>query len=665
MTVQCLQRSLLVFRDLKSAPSAPVFGRKVAFWLFAALLALGAMLSLAGVVQGQTTNSPYLGSVSVSGTAATVYISSFHYDSSASSNYLDVYVCRVTTGGQLDENACTRSDVSLTSSSGITFDLTTNGNWPQGGGGSRYVRARTYTSPSSGSSYESPWSNQRLWQATSVNCTLDNFPPVQLGTLGLSGGSTLTHAGTLEGRYYEAPCDSPSDSSRAARFFEFTVGADAAGAVQIEAPKGQSTMLAGLYLRSGTAYSGGVVWQDANYVHATYSDDALAAGLLAAGAYTLELRNASTDMSSSNPAAAGGAYNVTITRLQPGLAISYTTPSGVHTTWDLGAAVQASQRNTTANRIALDVDIDYKLESAPDWTSAATGLSPEDGGRTVSNDISGLTFGETYLVRAGYTNASHYESSDALTTEAFLRISASPFRVEAVAELIDQAMAKYRVRVAWQTPEIELGEDLSYRYSTRLDGGAAVQNPAGQEEVLETVFDYSPATGQTLLEIEVNNAFACAETAANDCELTYAGEDFAIPAGESWSTTWSAPGLVRFDTEGGGVGGVATSREPDPAVTEGIDLFLEQMKVPEESRQSDVLAVVLGGLISIGVGVAVAVAARGPAVNRVILGAGITFTLLGGVATVLFGFPDEVIALMATLAMILAAAFLVRRFAFE
>ena len=85
MTVQCLQRSPLVFRDLKSAPSAPVFGRKVAFWLFAALLALGAMLSLAGVVQGQTTNSPSLGSVSVSGTAATVSISSFHYDSSASS----------------------------------------------------------------------------------------------------------------------------------------------------------------------------------------------------------------------------------------------------------------------------------------------------------------------------------------------------------------------------------------------------------------------------------------------------------------------------------------------------------------------------------------------------------------------------------------------------
>ena len=665
MTVQCLQRSPLVFGDLKSALSAPVSGRRAALWLFAALLALGAMLSLAGVVQGQTSNSPSVGGVSVSGTAATVYISSFHYDTSASYNSLDVEVCRVTTGGQLDENACTLSYVNLTSSSGFYFDLTTNGNWPPGGGGSRYVRARTYTSPVSGSSYESPWSNQRLWQATSVNCTLDNFPPVQLGTLGLSGGSTLTHAGTLEGRYYEAPCDSPSDTRRAARFFEFTVGADEAGAVQIEAPKGQSTMLAGLYLRSGTAYSGSVVWQDANYDSASYSDDALAAGLLAAGAYTLELRNGNIDMNSSNPEAAGGDYNLTITRLQPEVSSSYATPMGIHTTWDLGAAVQARQRNATANRIVLDVDIDYRLESAIDWTSVATGLAPADGGRTVSKDISGLTFGETYLVRAGYTNASHYESSNELTTEAFLRISASPFRVEAVADLIDQAMTKYRVRVAWQTPEIELGEDLSYRYSTRLDGGAAVQNPLGQEGVLETVFDYSPATGQTLLEIEVNNTFACAETAANDCELTYDGQDFAVPAGESWSTTWSAPGLVRFDAAGGGVGGVAASREPDPAVTEGIDLFLEQMKVPEESRQADVLAVVLGGLLSIGVGVAVGVAARGPAVNRVILGAAITFTLLGGVGTVLFGFPDEVIALMATLAMILAAAFLVRRFAFE
>ena len=657
------QRSL-VFRGLKSAPSAPVFGRKVAFWLFAALLALGAMLSLAGVVQGQATNSPSLGSVSVSGTAATVYISSFHYDSSASSNYLDVYVCGVTTGGQLDENACTRSDVSLTSSSGITFDLTTNGNWPQGGGGSRYVRARTYTSPVSGSSYESPWSNQRLWHATSVNCTPDNFPPVQLGTLGLSGGSTLTHAGTLEGRFYEAPCDSPFDSWRAAKFFEFTVGADAAGAVQIEAPRGQSTMLAGLYLRSGTAYSGSVVWQDANYVHATYSDDALAAGLLAAGAYTLELRNASTDMTNANPAAAGGAYSITITRLQPEATSSYTTPSGVHTTWDLGAAVQASQRNTTANRIALDVDIDYKLESAPDWTSAATGLSPEDGGRTVSNDISGLTLGETYLVRAGYTNASHHESVE-LETEAFIRISASPYRLEAVATLIDEAMVKYRIRAAWQTPEIELGDDLSYVYATRLDGGDAVRNPAGQEEVLETVFDYAPAAGRNILEIEVNNTFSCAASAGAPCELVYDGRDHAIPAGESWSTTWSAPGLVQFGDMAGGFGSAATDRDPAPAVTQAIDLALEQAMVPEESRQTEALAVLLGGVLSIGVGVALGVVARGPAVNRVILGAGIAFTLLGGVATVLFGFPDELIAMMAAVVMIMAAAFLIKRFAFE
>ena len=661
MRLQGLQHRPRIFRGLKSLLRRPVFCRSLAVCLFTALLALAA---LPASVQAQTTNSPSLGGLTVNGNAATVVISSFHYNSSTSNNLMNVEVCRVTTTGQLDDTNCAVSYVVLSSSSAITFDLTDNPGWPSGASGSRYVRARTFTTPTSGSSYYSPWSNQRIWHGAARACNETNSPPVNLGTLGLSRGSTLTHSGTLEGRYYEAPCHSPSNSWRAARFFRFTIGPNDAGAVTIAAPKNQSTMLSALFLRRGTAYSGGVVWQDDNAVNASYPDDALAGGLLDAGTYTLELRNGNTDMTSANPAEAGGAYDITITRLQPEASSIYATPSGVHTTWDLGTAVRASHRGAAANSIALAVKVDYRLKSESGWTSSTTNLAPDDGGRTVLNDISGLTFGETYLVRAGYTNATHYESIDQVT-EAFIRLSASPYRVEGNADLIDEEMTKYRIRVAWQTPEIELGEDLSYRYSTRLDGSDVAQNVAGQEQVLEATFDYAPTPGQTILEIEVNNTFTCDAAAASACELTYDGRDHEIPAGESWSTTWSAPGLVRFDDEAGGFGSQAASRDPDPAVTEAIDLVLEQVMVPEDSRQTETLAVLLGGLVAIAVGVAVGVLARGPAVNRVTLGAGITFTLLGGVISVLFGFPDELTAILAALAMILGSAFLVRRFAFE
>ena len=662
MRFQGLQHRPAGFRGLKSTLRKPVFSPAGRFWPVLGLIALVMVLAaLPGQAQAQTSDSPTISSPSVSGANATISIFSFHYLASASSNYIEVKVCTVTDTGALDETDCSTSSQLVESSSAFNYDLNQNTNWPQGGGGSRRIRARTYTTTST-TAYYSPYSGEILWTAADFNCNEHNSPPIHLGTLGLADGATLNWSGNMETRYYEAPCDSPGSNYRGAVFFRFTLGEDGAGAVKIEAPRNQSTMIADLYVRSGTAYSGTVLWRDRyNYSR----DDALAAGLLAAGDYTLELRNATQDRTTANPPAAGGNYSLTITRLQPRLSSSYTTPSGVHTTWDVGNSVHSNRYGNDHNSIVLPVNLDYKKDSDASWTSAATNLSPPNLGRTVTSDITSLDFGETYLVRAGYTNASHYTISEDLTTEAYIRLSASPFRVEAVKDLIDEALTKYRVRVAWQTPPIVTGDDLTYRYSTRLDKGAAVQNPEGEAEVLEAVFDYSPPPGQNILEIEVNNTFTCAATPPAECELTYAGEDFAIPGDESWSTTWSAPGLVRFDVGARGVGNQGVSRDPDPAVTEAIDLVLENVMVPEESRQPEALAVVLGGLLAIGVGVTVGVMARGAAVNRVILGAGITFTLLGGVVSVLFGFPDELIAIMAALAMILAAAFLLRRFAFE
>ena len=101
----------------------------------------------------------------------------------------------------------------------------------------------------------------------------------------------------------------------------------------------------------------------------------------------------------------------------------------------------------------------------------------------------------------------------------------------------------------------------------------AVQfNPTGKERVLETVFDWrAPAGG--VLEIEVNNTFICPSGGRwTQCELTYDRRDYTIPAGDAWSTPWSAPALVTFPPPNSLAAGTIPVLEPDPAIAGAINL---------------------------------------------------------------------------------------------
>ena len=72
---------------------------------------------------------------------------------------------------------------------------------------------------------------------------------------------------------------------------------------------------------------------------------------------------------------------------------------------------------------------------------------------------------------------------------------------------------------------------------------------------------------------------------------------------------------------------------------------------------------VIGGLLALSAGCVIGYKAEGPKVGRVVLGAGIFITLIAGVATVLFAVPRELVMVMATASIVLAAVFLIRRFA--
>ena len=123
--------------------------------------------------------------------------------------------------------------------------------------------------------------------------------------------------------------------------------------MKVEARRGTSTMTPDLLVRSGYQYTGAALFQDTR----AGVEDALAAGLVDAGTYTLQLRSG-TWLSDSN-AQAGGPYSVTVTRLQPRVTSASSEPTTVTTIWDLGAATSTD----SDSGVELSVTTEYREDS--------------------------------------------------------------------------------------------------------------------------------------------------------------------------------------------------------------------------------------------------------------------------------------------------------------
>ena len=262
-------------------------------------------------------------------------------------------------------------------------------------------------------------------------CDATNNPPVDLGEIGIDAGSALSHQGSVPGTVAAAPC--VDSDSRSGVYFRFSVASGEAGAVKIEANPGTSPMTPDLLVRSGDAYTGAALFKDTR----AGEDNALAAGLVAAGTYTLQLR-AEARLADNDPSS-GGLYSVTVTRLQPRVASVSSLPTSLTTIWDVGAAASTG----TDNQVDLSVMIDYRADSAQAWTAAETSISPSDQQQSVSTTITGLDAGNIYHFRAAFTNASVYVESGGLLTRARILLSGAPYGLEATAQLVDAAIRRY------------------------------------------------------------------------------------------------------------------------------------------------------------------------------------------------------------------------------
>ena len=490
-----------------------------------------------------------------------------------------------------------------------------------------------------------------LWNSASVSTTVMPNPglcdsAVDLGTLAVAADSELANSGELPAAAADLPC--VDADTRGSAYFTFIIGTDDAGAVKIESAQGLSAMRPELLLRSGAgAYSGDPLFQDTR----ADVEDALAAGLVSAGTYTLQLR--STVAADSGQSGIGGAYSVKVTRLQP-------EPTGLSgfgdrmlTAWKVGLPVS----DDTLNTIALPIKIEYKETKDAAWTVEQASISPENGQQSFVEEVTGLNVGGTYHVRAAYVGATHYVETADIRVAGQVQLAPGPSGVQASFMLVDEDTNQHEVRVEWETPFFTVDDDTTWKYWLRLDEGIPFPNPSGVEHSQEHRFLYSKPG---LLGIEVRSGFRCTET-TGDCEITYNGNEYEIPAQGEWSTVWSGPAFVVIPGEVA-VAGEGASADPDQAVVALLYTVMGAAGASENEGLARTLSVLL--CLVLAAFAAFWVVRRFGLNTSTVIVAALAFLLIfAGLGLEFFGVPPPLVIVIVVIPFALAGFSLMRKFA--
>ena len=490
-----------------------------------------------------------------------------------------------------------------------------------------------------------------LWNSASVSTTVMPVASlcdsaVDLGTLAVAADSELSNSGELPAAAADLPC--VDADTRGSAYFTFVIGTDDAGAVKIESAQGLSAMRPELLLRSGTgAYSGDPLFQDTR----ADVEDALAAGLVSAGTYTLQLR--STVAADSGQSGIGGAYSVKVTRLQP-------EPTGLSgfgdrmlTAWKVGLPVS----DDTLNTIALPIKIEYKETKDAAWTVEQASISPENGQQSFVEEVTGLNVGGTYHARAAYVGATHYVETADIRVAGQVQLAPGPSGVQASFTLVDEDTNQHEVRVEWETPFFSVDDDTTWKYWLRLDEGIPFPNPSGVEHSQEHRFLYSKPG---LLGIEVRNGFRCTET-TGDCEITYNGNEYEIPAQGEWSTVWSGPAFVVIPGEVA-VAGEGASAAPDQAVVALLYTVMGAAGASENEGLARTLSVLL--CLVLAAFAAFWVVRRFGLNTSTVIVAALAFLLIfAGLGLEFFGVPPPLVIVIVVVPFALAGFSLMRKFA--
>ena len=459
-------------------------------------------------------------------------------------------------------------------------------------------------------------------------CTPANNPPESLGDpFPLAAGETLSVTGDLPVAATGSPC--LDSSGRQSKYFTLVISTGGQGAARVQYLRGFSSLSADVLVRAGEdAYTGSVI--GTSFLH------------VSAGTYTVQLRSR-TSVSISDDAA-GGAYNVRVTRLQPRFSTSEYA-NGVVVLWNAGAS-------------GLSLKIEYRLTTDTTWTQATSSVAAGSN-RIARQVISGLDAGQSFVTRAAYYNSSYFTGeSPVQVVFGDVRLP-PPYNLSVENRLLSKDPLSYEVRATWGAPVVVVeGADASnfdWGYYVRLNEGQPYKSDGQSQE------DLFIWTLPGLLAVRAMVWMDCEYTVATSiCDVNYGGVDYDIPGTELWVSTWSNAGSVNLVGVVAEAGSVVGPSEPDPAVIQLIYAIFDGVGQELSATLAKTLSVLL--CLALGLaGVAFILSRVGVTFIGVVLSAAFFMFIFAGLGILLFGVPPALVVVMVVLPLMGAAMMSIRR----
>ena len=442
-------------------------------------------------------------------------------------------------------------------------------------------------------------------------CTAQNNPPVDLGTLPTTANATLpprsAHRSNIPTELGNIPC--VDGDGRASNYFSFTLGTGG-GVLLLASADGSEVGHLTPDIRILPSIGG-----TPTFDNAARSDNVANLGMvLQPGTYIAQVR--STLSIDSDSAARGGPYDFSVKRIYPLFSTLLFSNDELNATIDVGAL--------SPN---MAVSMDYKRDTATNWTRAATNLTNQEvnGIRTqfVMVSVDQLESNRGYDVRAQFQHGDNqFTTSAGFTTNTVA--FPSPPRPSLDPPTYSMAGEPFSVRVLanWEYPRIEMsGGGSGSTWFWEIDWGGE-HLPSSQSLQAATTF-FADDLGKTI-NIRVRGIFRCVDNQdatiepckvyIEDSTLFSNAEDrWEIPEGATWYTGWSDSNvfIVRSDDREIPTA-LDTSPEPLPAFTEAIDSILGTLGVQEDSRRPAIWSFFLCFVIAAGAGAGLFYVTGGP-----------------------------------------------------
>ena len=439
--------------------------------------------------------------------------------------------------------------------------------------------------------------------------TLANY--TTLTSLGDVAGQTVTAGATLDGDPTTAPCQ--DWEGRPVDYYPVTV---TGGGADIRLRRAEGSTLDGRLL----IWSGGLdpfsATQTRLYAGQTLPDgEAALTASLEAGTYVVGV--SSWHYFTSATTAKGGGYTLTVERVQPRFHSLTGQGPDAGITWSFARGSPQ-----------LNLETSYKEASAETWSAPQTVVT--NSGSTSAQTISGLAWDTLYNARARFAHGAGYATLD------WVQLPITRFPAPYMNEDIESEEAsgsRIRLTLNWAPGPAEVTganqeDKVTYEFRRQGNGETVVKNVAN---ALQTNVVVDRQEWRTLT-FSVRAIYGDGTSTA----VNYQGENFTIPTGERWYTSWSDPVSHRIGPDVLPVDDELPDLEPIAAVSDTIRGLLELVRVPEEEQRTETWALFLCLVLAVSFG-GLAWAGTGATNAGVILGAVVFFSIWSGMGPLWFG----------------------------